>query len=135
MSHLGDLLGAYLDGELEAFDRARVSAHLEDCTACRVELGDIEWARSAVRNLPLIEPPPSLLGDLVGSRRRRRPMRWSRWAWAVSAVSAVALTIGLLIAPGQVNSPFDIGTLVDQHVARMVVDPGVSTIRGPVSGP
>ena len=57
------------------------------------------------------------------------------WAWAASAFAVTALALGLVIAPGQVDSAFDIGTLVDRHMARVVVDPGISTIRGPVNGP
>lgn len=130
MSHLGDLLGAYLDAQLDETERLGVAAHLEDCEACRLELADVEWARSAVRGLAAIELPV-----LDGVRPRRRRALRPAWAWAVSAFAVGALAAGLLIGPGQADTAFDIGTLVDQHVARVVVDPGVSTIRGPVGAP
>ncbi len=132
MKHLGDLIGAYLDGELEAAERARADEHLTGCGACRAEMADVALARSAVRGLPMLEPPAGLLPSPVARRHRFfRPA----WAWTATATAAVALVAGLIIAPGQEATAFDIGNLVDQHVARVVVDPGISTIRGPVNGP
>jgi len=132
MSHLGDALGAYLDGEIDDAERSGVTVHLAECEVCRAELGDVSWARSAVRGLPVLALPGGLA--VRGSRRPRRGFR-PVWAWAASAFAVTALALGLVIAPGQVDTAFDIGTLVDRHVARVVVDPGISTIRGPVNGP
>jgi anti-sigma factor RsiW len=136
MSHLGDALSGYLDDEVGVAERTRIEEHLEGCEACRDDLAGLASARSAVRGLPMLELPPDLLAGRLGWRRRRRGL-WFRpvWAWAVSAAAVFALAAGLLIAPGQADSAFDLGNLIDRHVARVVVDPGVSTIRGPVSGP
>ena len=38
-AHPGDLLSAYLDGELTARELESVSAHLEGCAECRRQLG------------------------------------------------------------------------------------------------
>ena len=135
MSHWGDRLGAYLDGEVDEQTRTLIAEHLTGCGVCRSELADISWARSVVRDLPIIELPPGIVPGVFASWRRRRRAFRPAWAWAASAVTAAALTLGLVIAPGQADSTFELGSLVDRHVARVVLDPGISAIRGPVSGP
>jgi len=35
-----------------------------------------------------------------------------------------------VFAPGESESTFDLDALRDQHTARLVVDPGISTVRG-----
>jgi len=133
VTHLDDLLGAYLDGELDVAERARADEHLTACETCRAELADVSSARAAVRGLPMLELPPGLVPEVRTARVHRflRPA----WAWTATATAAAALVAGLIIGPGQEAAAFDIGHLVDQHVARVVVDPGISTIRGPVNGP
>lgn len=134
MSHLGDGLSAYLDGEVDDAERSRIAQHLAGCEACSAERDDVGRARSAVRGLPVLEPPPELARGMLQARRRRRVFR-PVWAWAASAVAVAVLAVGLLIGPGEADTAFDIGSLVDQHVARVVVDPGIATIHGPVSRP
>lgn len=134
MSHLGDELSAYLDNEIDATARDRIAEHLTGCEACRDELADIDLARQVVRRLPQVELP-ARTRRLTGFRPRRSTGFWPRWAWVAPALAATVLAAGLLVAPGQGDPQFDMGSLVDQHVARVVLDPGISTIRGPVSGP
>ena len=127
MTHLGDLLSAHLDGEATSEERGVIDAHLAGCATCRDELVAISLARDAVRALPM-------LADPVAAKPVRRLFR-PALAWAVSGVAAAALALGLVIAPGDEAATIDLGTLGDQHTARVVVDPGISTVRGPVGEP
>ncbi|MBT8208030.1 MAG: zf-HC2 domain-containing protein [Acidimicrobiia bacterium] len=60
MTHLGELLSAYLDGELTADELDRVANHLADCERCIGEFRDLQSARVAVRLLPRMELPEKL---------------------------------------------------------------------------
>ena len=120
MNHLDDLLSAWLDGELTAEERAASDRHLAVCELCRTELSVAEGARSAVRGLPQLAPPPAAVRAL---RRRRRP---AAWAAAVAAALAIALWIG----PGERGAAFEMNEVEGQHTARVVGDPGISTFRG-----
>lgn len=75
MAHPGDLLSAWLDGELTPSEARDVAAHVEGCTACGSERDQVEASRLAVRGLPLLEAPAGVLratpsvhvGDLISA--------------------------------------------------------------------
>jgi len=124
VTHPGDLLSAYVDGESPAAERRMIDGHLDECASCRSELAVLVEARAAVRTLPVL--------DMEAPRRPGRRLLRPSVAWAFSGVAAVALALGLAFAPGEPETTFDLDTLRDQHTARVVVDPGISTVR---SGP
>ncbi len=103
MTHLGDLLSAYLDGETSPDESRSVVDHLETCERCRREMADIHLARSAVRALPTLEIPDRVFLAVDGHRTaevvplRRRPVRIA----AAAAAAALVLFVGLatLFAP------------------------------------
>jgi len=132
MTHPGDLLSAYLDGELGPGERSEVDTHLAACASCRAELDGTATARTALRSLPVLEPPAHLLPE-PAEPAARRGLRW-RLAWATAAVVAVLAGIGL-VTGGDAGPVFDLDTLSERHTARLVVDPGISTLRGSVGGP
>lgn len=110
--HLGELLSAYLDGELTATESPRVAGHLQGCGRCRAELDDLASARAAIRSLPIIEVPPGVLGLPESNviSLRRRPMMWA----ATAAAAAVAIFVGaatLLAPPPSVVTPSDLSQL------------------------
>jgi anti-sigma factor RsiW len=123
MNHLGDLLSAWLDGELESEARNQAARHLGECAACREELAVVEAARTAVRGLPLLDGIP--VATPAHSRIRPR-----RLAWAAAATAAAVLAAGLWIGPGEPGSAFEMDVLDQQHTARVTGDPGISTFRG-----
>lgn len=103
MTHLGDLLSAYLDGETSPQESRAVVDHLSSCERCRREMEDIHAARSALRALPILELPHSVL-DAVDGRRvaevvplRRRPVRIA--AAAAAAVLVLFVSLATLFAP------------------------------------
>ncbi len=94
MSHSGELLSAYLDGELTSAEEVDVVAHLESCTRCQGELGDLHGARAMVRALPILEVPTWVISGAAASTAemqvRRRPLAWA----AAAAAAAFVLVIG-----------------------------------------
>lgn len=77
-------LSAYLDGELSASERARVSSHLARCAECARELGELALVEKTIASSPRHVMPPALLARLEA--------RFSRPTWAERAA-------GLLTAP------------------------------------
>ena len=111
MSHLGDLLSALLDGELDAVEAGSARAHLDECAACRDELAATSEARDLVRGLPVVEPPFGFYERLLGTRRAGR---------AVAALAGAAAAAVVLVALGTPTSdPVQpaVADLVDRHAA------------------
>ena len=125
MTHPIDLLSAFLDDELSPEEHSMVTSHLDGCATCPVDLAGLARVRNWVRALPDLEPPVPLVPAL------RRP---PRWIWAAASAAAAVLAIGLVVSPAE-PEVLDLDTLAGQHTARVVVAPGISSIRGPVGGP
>lgn len=51
MSHLGDLLSAHVDGELDGAERDRVSAHLARCERCRADAAGLRALKRQIGEL------------------------------------------------------------------------------------
>ncbi|HEV2125012.1 MAG TPA: zf-HC2 domain-containing protein, partial [Chloroflexota bacterium] len=65
---VADELNAYIDGELEAAERDRVSAHIRDCERCRADLADLSRIKLALTQLPQLRAPrPFTLVAPVGA--------------------------------------------------------------------
>ena len=121
MTHLGELLSAYLDGELRSDEHNRVLSHLDICGSCRNDLGEIHSARSMVRSLPTLEAPVWILTDRDADDLdpRRRPVVRAAAAAAAVLVATIGvstwlaptpqleLTITEIATPYQVRSSFD----------------------------
>ncbi len=94
MSHSGELLSAYLDGELTKAEELNVVGHLETCTRCQTELGDSHEARAMVRALPILDMPTWVTSGVASSPVelpvRRRPLAWA----AAAAAAAFVLVVG-----------------------------------------
>ncbi len=132
MTHPGELLSAFLDGEIDHSERAAVTEHLAVCEACRWELDGLAHARAALRALPMLDAPLGLVGDEPAGQVRRFPTR--PLAWAAAAMAAGLLAVGM-VTGGEQAPVFDLDTLSEHHAARVVVDPGIVTIRATVGGP
>ena len=63
MSHLGDLLSALVDGELNGAELDRANAHLAACRACQAEAGALRRLKHELRDL-------AGAGDMDGITRR-----------------------------------------------------------------
>jgi anti-sigma factor RsiW len=58
---IGELMSAYLDGELRDGELDRVVTHLADCLDCIAEFHDLKEARTAVRMLPILQVPDRVM--------------------------------------------------------------------------
>jgi anti-sigma factor RsiW len=130
--HSGELLSAFLDGEVTEHQRLEIAAHLSECPACRAELEDLNGARVAVRSLPVVDLPPGLLptDEQVAAvvPITRRPPVWI--AAAAAAILALFIGIATLLAP-PTTLEVRLEQLSDQYGARTSLEPDI-TPRTPV---
>lgn len=121
MIHLGELLSAHLDGELSLSEARLVAGHLEVCGACRSEFDDLAAARAAVRTLPAVELPESVVASIPPTERRRARRPAPQWAAVAAAVLALAIGSATLLdeTPPEPVSASDLGAV---YVARVSVD-------------
>lgn len=125
-----DLLSAFIDGELDAETRTAVEARLAESPEWRAVLADVSVARDAVRALPVHEPRPRFIEDLIATGptrttgtqpakqrapRRRGPMRW---AAAGAAAAAVAAGIAVFAVPSPSTTAPKVPALTDAHAAQ-----------------
>jgi hypothetical protein len=98
--HPGELLSAFLDGELSTADQAAVEDHLRECAACAHELEELAAVDAFAREIP-VPAPAGYFEELPGRVRARvrRPARVPRLAvWAAAAAAAVmAVTVTPLL--------------------------------------
>lgn len=125
-THPGEQLSAYLDGQLSTVEHDFVISHLEFCTDCRLDLHELDSARTAIRSLPGLEPPEFMTMQQERVRRERR----SRWRVAAAAVgiAGVAALVFTLFIPSPRTADLDITPLFDQHQARVSVDYGLNVV-------
>lgn len=98
MSHPGELISAYLDGELNGSELAELLDHLARCGRCAAELEQMQEVRSAVRSLPLLELPAGIVpvtdAQVVPLRRNK-----GMWVGVAAAVVALVITVAAIVTP------------------------------------
>ncbi len=121
MTHLGELLSAYLDGEVTEDERKLVTSHITDCGTCQAELADLHLARSALRSLPVLDLPAGLLdGEAsVVIPLVRRPRVWIA---AAAATVAVFVGVATFVAP-EPTVPITFNEISLEHNNRSQLDP------------
>lgn len=103
-------LSAYIDGELDATERADLEAHLPGCVECRTALADLRSIHGLLAAMPGPRLPRAFLlpevGELPPARRaaippapvalHARPVwyRASQWAGAAAASIGLVLLLG-----------------------------------------
>lgn len=126
-THLGEQLSAYLDGQLATTEHDFVLSHLEFCTDCRLELHELDAARTAIRSLPGIEPPEFLSVH----RERIEDERWTRRRIVTTSVgiAAAAAVVFATFGPSDdVGGNLDISQFFDQHQVRVSVQSGIGVL-------
>jgi anti-sigma factor RsiW len=122
-AHPGDLLSAYVDGELTQRELEGVRVHLDECPECRRELQLIREARTLVRDLPPVDPPFGFFERMLPPRKR-----WARAGVSALAAGAVAsVAVMALAAPREPHVSTHVARLVDAHTAS------ASTSGDPIS--
>lgn len=132
-AHFDVELSAYLDGALSTMEHRNLSAHIASCRECRDELHDLDGARTAVRALPVLEPPEFL--DLRRRQRETAPRR-RRLAGVMAGAAAAVVAVALAASNGATPPEVDLDMLADQHTARVSVEPGFSIVPAvaPIGG-
>jgi anti-sigma factor RsiW len=133
-------LNDYIDGALDARERAGVEQHLESCAECRRTVDDLGDIRRAAAGLELREPPvrawtrieraikleaelrpstqrPQHSQRNIALRARQALRSTSGKVWlAAAAVLALATVVGLRVMPGR-----------DRAIGPAATSPGAST--------
>lgn len=126
-THHGEQLSAYLDGQLDTMEHDFVISHLEFCTDCRLELHELDAARTAIRSLPGLDPP-----EFISIHKERvERERWSRRRVATAGVgiaAAAALVVATFGGSGPTGADVDINPFFDQHRARVSVESGIGAV-------
>ena len=120
MSHGGDQISAYLDGELARPEVDQLFSHISSCGRCAAELQHFQSVRSAVRSLPLLELPPGLVpevdAELIPLHRNRGFL-----VGAAAAVVALVIAIAAILAPS--TAAISVEELNSRYGARASLDP------------
>jgi len=126
-THLGEQLSAYLDGQVATSEHDFVLSHLEFCTDCRLELHELDAARTAIRSLPGLEPPEFL----VVHRQRIEDERWTRRRIVTAGLGVAAAAAVVFATFGPSTDPdgnLDINQFFDQHQVRVSVESGIGVL-------
>ncbi len=100
---VGELLSAYLDGELTAGEKEAVEAHLQTCDACRQLAEALGSLRTEIRGAELT-PPPELRGSIMKQIHRENRLRRIRRLTAVGSVGAAAMLCLVIIGNAVLGS-------------------------------
>jgi anti-sigma factor RsiW len=116
------LLGALIDGELDAANAMALEAHLKTCAGCAEALADLESLHAALANPALREPAPAALRARIEAdigRSAKRPAT-GRAAWAGGGMLVgIAASLLLFLAAPQLSSG-DLETqFIDGHVRSL----------------
>jgi anti-sigma factor RsiW len=109
-SAFGDLLHAYLDGELDPARGAQVEGHLAYCPACARSCAELKALSGALRSLVLpLAVPAGLRAAVLSSLGPvgAPPVRWPQWARSTLplAASVACLLSAALLAAWQLLTP------------------------------
>jgi len=97
MVHRGELIPAYLDGELTKEEKERLEEHLAVCTQCRDELTALEEVGLLLSEAPLFSPQSGFTARVMaGLAQREARRRLMRIAPALVAVSLMLTFLALL---------------------------------------
>ena len=120
MTHPGELISAYLDGELSRSEIDQLFGHLAGCGRCAVEMQELQAVRSAVRSLPLLEMPLGLVpeadAEVVPLHRNRGFL-----VGAAAAIVAVVIAVAAMVTPS--TAAISVEELNSRYGARASLDP------------
>jgi len=101
MAHRGELIPAYLDGEVTGEEKEWLEEHLAVCAHCREELQALEEVGLLLSEAPLISPRPGFTARVMARLAQREARRrLTRVAPALVAVSLILTFLALLSVAG-----------------------------------
>jgi len=93
--HPTEDLGLYALGLLDPSERAAIEQHLGTCATCRADLASHQSTVGALREGVSVAAPADLRARIVTRHRPGRPLGLPVFAYAASAILAVALVVSL----------------------------------------
>ncbi len=100
---VGELLSAYLDGELTAGEKEAVEAHLQTCDACRQLAEALKNLRTEISGAELT-PPPALHSNIMKQVHRENRLRRIRRLTAAGSVGVAAMLCLVIIGNAVLGS-------------------------------
>jgi|GEM_PF-3378949 len=101
MVHRGELIPAYLDGELVGEEEQWLEEHLAVCARCRDELSDLNEVGVLLSEAPLFSPQPGFTARVMARLAQKEARRrLTRVAPALVAVSLLPTFLALLSVVG-----------------------------------
>lgn len=102
----GEILSAYLDGDLESEAAGTTAEHLAECEVCRQTLAEVRAVRDAAPGMEQLVPPDRVWGAIQerihGSRTRSRQL--TRLFWVGVPALAAALLVVVFLGRAHVRS-------------------------------
>lgn len=90
-----ELISARLDGELTAQEEAALTAHLQECPACRAIANDLQTLHSALTQSGEVDAPPALSQTVMQKIKTERLAARRRFVRRISGLAAcLALCVG-----------------------------------------
>jgi anti-sigma factor RsiW len=113
-----DLLGAYLDGELEPAVSTSVRDHADTCATCRQRLANLESIGRMVRRAPYYQAPAGLRAQVLHGRARSPVTPWL--AWAAAAIVVASLTGSFVFVRSATRAPDPVDAVAQEVVSSHV---------------
>jgi anti-sigma factor RsiW len=115
-----ELIGAYVDDELDLVRSLDIEGHLHECSICSREYQNHRSLRRAIKGAELnFEAPPGLekrIRTNLGRANKSEAKPWSlSWRWAIAGAS-VAATVAMLLFAAMTLNRHQTGDLLAQDV-------------------
>ena len=129
-----DDLSAYLDGELQAGERAALEEHLPGCASCRGRLAELRETSAALKRHLLREAPAGLAARaLAEARAPKRPWLRPTMGFAFAAAGVLLLVeagrLRLGMRPAAMNAAY-----TEEALSRLPTGPALKTNAVPEPG-
>src|SRR2546425_3753141 len=102
MGHVTELLSAYLDDQVNAGERASITAHLDACESCRARLESLRRTVALLHTAEPVRAPEGFRAQVrarieAHPRRAPRTLRLPRWigSWRTAGAAVAVGLIGL----------------------------------------
>src|SRR5438552_8009245 len=101
---LAEQLNAYVDGELDAADRAAFERHLAACATCQLELEQMRSTRTAVHALSMLRAPRPMTITATAPAASHAGgwlAPWLPWTWRLGSLAAAACFLLAVLSVAQ----------------------------------